>query len=137
MIRKTLYIILLLGVAILNCGGEKKEKTTGPVENKDHVIKTDPVINKNIGIKAKTSARTTIIVTKIGKKKSAVKFNHEYHSKIDGVPCKFCHHEGRQNDPCAKCHKGKKGKVAIHKNCIGCHKKMKKGPVKCSLCHKK
>ncbi len=131
MVRKTLYIILLLGVAFLTCGGENQEKSTDPV------VKKDPVVNKDIEIKSKPSTKTTITVTKIGKKKGPVKFNHKYHSKIESVACNFCHHQGRQNDPCAKCHKGKKGKKAIHKNCIGCHKKMKKGPVKCGSCHKK
>ena len=68
---------------------------------------------------------------KIGKKKGPVKFNHQVHSNIDKdkFPCRFCHHEGRPDDSCSKCHKGTKGKKAIHKNCIGCHKNMKKAPL--------
>ncbi len=76
-------------------------------------------------------------VTKIGKKKGPAIYSHVKHEKAGVKECKKCHHEGKQDDPCAKCHKGKKGKKAIHKNCKGCHKKMKKGPTKCKTCHLK
>ena len=85
----------------------------------------------------------SITVKKIGKKKSAVTFNHTKHKRYKygakKVKCKNCHHKGKMKDSCGKkgCHKGAKGKKAIHKNCITqCHKAQKKGPRKCKACHK-
>ncbi len=81
-------------------------------------------------------------------KKPAVKFAHEKH---EALACKDCHHtwEG-EGDPkkCSECHTGRKSgekinnKVALHKSCKDCHKKMKKagektGPSSCKACHKK
>ncbi len=76
-------------------------------------------------------------VTKIGSKKGPAIYSHTKHAKAGINDCKVCHHKGNQDDPCAKCHKGKKGKKEIHKNCKGCHKKMNKGPKSCKACHQK
>ncbi len=76
-------------------------------------------------------------VTKIGNKKGPAIYSHVKHEKAGINKCKDCHHQGNQNDPCAKCHKGKDGKKALHKNCKGCHKKMNKGPKGCNKCHQK
>ncbi len=53
-------------------------------------------------------------------------------------------HAKHQSLGCTKCHatdKGGKiegfGKDWAHKTCKGCHEEMKKGPTKCSECHKK
>lgn len=84
-----------------------------------------------------------------------------------GVTCGECHHDKdgkplalKQGDAvqkCMECHKeaGKPKKEkgmsaadfaklelkyyygAIHENCIGCHKKIAAGPVKCAECHPK
>lgn len=84
-------------------------------------------------------------------KKSAVKFPHAAHVKklkAKGVKCATCHHKKSADKTCgtAKCHaKPQKGvaactkaskKNAYHVSCIGCHKKMAKGPTKCKQCHK-
>lgn len=76
-----------------------------------------------------------------------VEFNHKLHSsKLD---CTRCHHDfdkfnnnrGGEGQPCDSCHKakGSRGmpslKDAFHRQCIGCHKAMKKGPVMCGECH--
>ena len=78
-------------------------------------------------------------VTKIGNKKGPAIYSHPIHEKKGVKECKTCHHQGKQDDPCAKCHKKDpiKGKKALHKNCKGCHKKMGAGPTKCNDCHQK
>jgi len=88
-------------------------------------------------IYAGTDAMT---IKKTGTKKGAVTFNHDAHAKVD--KCEACHHskedKGDKKVSCAKCHSDKLGMKAMHKNCIKqCHKKDKKGPVKCNDCHKK
>ncbi len=85
-------------------------------------------------------------------RKGPVSFNHEQHTKVVNGNCAECHHTYKgKGEPvaCSKCHKkhkeGKKPSLmrALHKNCMGCHKKMAKagkptGPArKCSGCHKK
>ena len=58
----------------------------------------------------------------------------------------FAHkdHAGRVAGDCTKCHATKAGgkiegfnKEKAHALCQGCHKEMKKGPTKCTECHKK
>ena len=81
-----------------------------------------------------------IKVTKIGNKKGPAIYSHPKHEKAGITNCKECHHQGNQDDPCAKCHdlkKDPKGKKHLHDNCKGCHQKMKKGPTKCNDCHQK
>lgn len=96
-------------------------------------------------------------------KKALVHFNHKKHNVDYGVACSDCHHvykdgkntwkEGDAVQKCDACHseakapKGDKSSKmekikkyhynAIHENCKGCHKEMKKGPTKCSECHPK
>ncbi len=98
-------------------------------------------------------------------KKSLATFSHAKHATDYKVGCGECHHDDqgkpldlKDGDPvqgCGECHKdfGKLSKAdkkmkkadkikkyyekAIHANCIGCHKKIKKGPKKCSECHPK
>ena len=96
--------------------------------------------------------------------KGLVEFSHKKHATDYGASCGECHHddkgkpldlkEGDSVQRCVECHKetGKKPKgeklkkkekimkyhkEALHANCIGCHKKQKKGPKKCSECHPK
>ncbi|MCD6429731.1 MAG: cytochrome c3 family protein [Deltaproteobacteria bacterium] len=83
-------------------------------------------------------------------KKPAVVYNHEKHSAAT-PDCKTCHHTWDGKDApkkCSECHTAKKdgkklsSKDALHKNCKGCHKTMKKagkktGPTSCKKCHKK
>jgi hypothetical protein len=74
-------------------------------------------------------------------KTGVVTFNHATHQTA--VPdCAACHHTGGF-EKCSSCHaKADDGakikyKSAIHNNCKGCHKEMKKGPTKCKECHVK
>lgn len=91
------------------------------------------------------------------------KLSHTKHSKEYKAQCKDCHHvykdgknvweEGQKVQKCSECHNvyklGKDLKdateeekklslyKAYHDNCKNCHKKEKKGPVKCDECHAK
>ncbi|MGE5188844.1 MAG: cytochrome c3 family protein [Gemmatimonadota bacterium] len=87
-----------------------------------------------------------IVIKEIQKTKPPVAFDHKAHgAKVK--ECKACHHKDEpgkeQKCSAAKCHgakaEGKKVdlKEAFHKQCKDCHKKEKKGPVKCDGCHKK
>ncbi len=90
--------------------------------------------------------------------KPGVGFSHKKHSVDYKISCTECHHnykdgknvwkEGDKVEKCITCHdmKKKKGKapkykIAMHKDCQGCHKKLKKakkptGPSKkCNQCH--
>lgn len=100
--------------------------------------------------------------------KSLVTFTHKKHNVDYKIPCADCHHiyEGGKNvwtedkpaAKCTTCHKEAKApkgekmpkadKIkkyyydAIHANCAGCHKDLKKagkptGPVSCKECHPK
>lgn len=56
-----------------------------------------------------------------------VEFDHRLHKSQ--LQCKECHPEGPKHMELDK--------ASAHKLCIGCHKKMAKGPsVHCSDCHK-
>ncbi|WP_068671711.1 cytochrome c3 family protein [Thermosulfurimonas dismutans] len=94
-------------------------------------------------------------------KKTTVTFSHHKHQEILNGNCGECHHsktadwkqvpykEGMKIEKCETCHnkshpnkKLNSVKKAMHANCKGCHKSMKKagkkhGPVKCTGCHKK
>ena len=98
-------------------------------------------------------------------KKAIVQFTHTKHAKDYKIACGEWHHDDagkplelKDGDPvqkCGDCHKefGKLAKAdkkmkkaakikkyqkeAVHANCIGCHKKEKKGPKKCAECHPK
>lgn len=78
-----------------------------------------------------------IKVTKVGDKKGPTIYSHSKHAAAGIKNCKECHHKGSVSDSCSKCHKGKDGMKALHDNCKGCHKKMKKGPTGCNDCHQK
>ncbi len=100
--------------------------------------------------------------------KTLVEFTHKKHAEDYAVACADCHHvyEGGQNvwkegDPvqkCQECHneptiQGEKRlppeqqklnlKIAIHDNCLGCHRTLKKdnpqttAPTTCAQCHPK
>jgi hypothetical protein len=93
----------------------------------------------------------TIVLDSCQKKKPAVTFPHQQHMKDLKIKCKECHHKGKPGTSCsaAKCHAGKAEgdkpgcaemslkKNPFHINCVGCHKKKKKGPKTCNACHKK
>lgn len=97
--------------------------------------------------------------------KKIVTFTHKKHADDYKIACGECHHDDngkplelKADDPvqkCGDCHSTfgktaksdrkmkKKDKIkkyqkeALHANCIGCHKKQKKGPKKCAECHPK
>ena len=90
-----------------------------------------------------------------GSAMGTVKFNHKAHTD-GGFSCEVCHHASKPEKPlgeeryqaCRNCHskaieKPMKTKVAFHAVgakegiCIDCHLSEKKGPSKCSDCHKK
>jgi hypothetical protein len=90
-----------------------------------------------------------------GSPMGAVKFNHKAHTD-GGWSCEVCHHASKPEKPlgevryqaCRDCHskaieKPMKTKVAFHAVgaksgiCVDCHLAEKKGPSKCSDCHKK
>lgn len=92
--------------------------------------------------------------------KGPVEFSHLSHAEDYGFSCDECHHdyvdgeniwkEGEWVNKCVECHDPcesddslKKLKVAFHKNCIGCHRKIKSewgstdAPYRaCKGCHK-
>jgi len=102
--------------------------------------------------------------------KKIVQFTHKKHVSAYKLKCGECHHDkegkpvtlkhGDNVDRCVKCHskpgeiKGKKAKGmsksekrsyhanALHDNCRGCHKELKKSgknpnaPTSCNKCHK-
>jgi hypothetical protein len=94
-------------------------------------------------------------------RKGPVPFEHEMHAEDYEVACDECHHifkEGKnvwkEGDPvqrCVACHDPsksegdvKKLRLAFHKNCKGCHRKLKKEGIsedapyrKCTDCHRK
>jgi len=108
-----------------------------------------------IGVAAKNPPKT-VKVSKCGKKKGPVTFNHQKHVKDNKISCVQCHHMAKDKkhkkdayNPCASCHAGKAGaknkygcaemspkKNPYHIKCVGCHKKLKKGPRSCRKCHK-
>ena len=94
-------------------------------------------------------------------RKGPVPFEHEVHLGDYEIACDQCHHDyedgenvWEEGDPvqkCASCHDPIKNqgdvknlRLAFHKNCKGCHKRLKKEGVsddapfrKCSGCHEK
>ncbi len=82
--------------------------------------------------------------------KAPVAFSHKGHATVE---CKDCHHKwdgAGAIQPCSAsgCHTdmaSKKGDASFYaafhskddKSCVGCHKKDKKGPTKCTECHPK
>ncbi len=84
-------------------------------------------------------------------KYAPMKFDHSKH--VEGIECATCHHKMAENPDmkCTSCHadtskEAKKTPEGHYKafhsskaeaSCLGCHKKMKKGPKKCNDCHTK
>ncbi len=117
------------------------------------VLITMGIMGMVTGLAAKAPPNK-ITIDKFKKKKSGVEFDHQAHSKKYKVKCVTCHHEvkdkKKQNVSCSTkgCHGAKKVKGKLgggetslkknhyHVNCVGCHKKQKKGPKKCKECHK-
>jgi hypothetical protein len=124
------------------------------------------MLNATIVFADKTEAPDEIIIhSKIwpAKKNQDAKFTHKKHVVEYKIECTQCHHvyedgkniwkQGEKVQKCEECHtNAKTGKElssateeekklslfkAIHDNCRGCHLKEKKGPTKCTECHKK
>ncbi|MDY6987790.1 MAG: cytochrome c3 family protein [Thermodesulfobacteriota bacterium] len=139
-------IISALGVAFLFAGVHATQQAP------DSVTMHSPVFEKH--------------------KKALVTFTHKKHNVDYKLPCADCHHvykdgknvwkEGDEVKKCMACHseakapKAKEGEPklskaekikkyyysAIHENCVGCHKALKKdakptGPSTCKECHPK
>jgi len=80
-------------------------------------------------------------------------FRHDEHNETAEIEeCNECHHvyddngnllddESSEDQRCADCHNletsGRKPALmkAFHKNCKGCHKEKKQGPIMCGQCH--
>jgi hypothetical protein len=69
-----------------------------------------------------------------------VNFDHKTHAEGYGLECIACHHV----EACSDCHRKEirdmqveEAKVALHKNCLGCHREVESGPRKCDECHHK
>jgi len=87
-----------------------------------------------------------VVLKEIQKTRAPVAFDHKAHTE-KVKECKECHHKDaagkEQKCSAADCHgaktDGKKVelKEAFHTQCKECHKKEKKGPVKCDECHPK
>lgn len=90
----------------------------------------------------------SFLIKDIGKhQRPLVLFNHKLHAKR--FDCSRCHHDYDANlnnrspegQPCDSCHQAKAQgampslKDAFHRECLGCHKTMKAGPVSCGACH--
>ena len=63
----------------------------------------------------------------------------EEHAEGYGLECIECHHV----ESCSHCHSKniqqievEESKVALHKNCLNCHRGMEVGPLQCDECHK-
>lgn len=106
------------------------------------------ILGLGAGLYAKDPPKK-VTIDKCKKKKSAVTFDHGKHAK-EIKDCKSCHHKGKEQQACssAGCHAGKAegkrpgceemspSKNPYHIKCMGCHKKMEKGPRGCADCHK-
>jgi hypothetical protein len=140
------FMASVLGVALLFAGVYAMEQAP------DTVTMHSPVFDKH--------------------KKGLVTFTHMKHHMDYKIPCADCHHvykegknvwkEGDEVQKCMYCHsepkapRAEKGESApskaekikkyyysaIHENCVGCHKALKKeakstGPTTCNACHPK
>lgn len=99
-------------------------------------------------------APESVTVDACKKKKPPVVFGHKKH--VDAkIACADCHHSQKdlkagaetEVQKCSACHLNPKDKALscqemspkknpFHVQCMGCHKKQKKGPTKCTECHK-
>ncbi|MDY6951719.1 MAG: cytochrome c3 family protein [Thermodesulfobacteriota bacterium] len=146
--KKALLVLMVaaLGVAFLFAGVYATQQAP------DNVTMHSPVFEKH--------------------KKALVTFTHKKHNVDYKIACADCHHvykdgknvwkEGDEVKKCMACHSeakapkakegapklSKKEKIkkyyysAIHENCVGCHKALKKaakptGPTACKECHPK
>jgi len=93
-------------------------------------------------IKKHPKTKEVFILDDLSEKYGSVTFLHKGHIKM-GIECGSCHHIlGEKPKACKACHikpyKNTPGlRGAYHRKCLACHSKMKKGPLKCTGCHKK
>ena len=98
---------------------------------------------------------TTVVLK--GNPMGGVKFDHAKHQKLAADKCETCHHASKAEKPrkakqekCQTCHTKEAtapmkttAKLAFHDGmakkgtCVDCHVAQKKGPAKCTDCHKK
>ena len=101
------------------------------------------------------AAPAKVTLKDAAKKQPAVTMDHAAHVKV--TKCETCHHTQKgltekstdEVAKCSSCHLNPKDaktpsmaemsmtKNPFHIGCIGCHKDGKKGPTKCTECHKK
>jgi hypothetical protein len=126
----------------LTCAACHTARTVGSTENvnkadrADKVDKTDKV-DKVVNL----TAPDVIALTKTGRTKPQILFNHAMHTKYPGITCVQCHHTGN-NVNCSRCHSAKdkddviRLKTAFHQQCHDCHRHTS-GPKACGRCHSK
>jgi hypothetical protein len=102
------------------------------------MIKGNMRLGYDIEAKIKTPPKIHVFQTDY-KGGTQIVFNHEQHSQGYGLECIECHHV----ESCSHCHQKKiiqvdleEAKVALHKNCLNCHRGMEVGPRQCDECHK-
>ena len=165
--RHALFSVVWLSSALfiisgLGCKGERQES----VEEKDIPSIEDTKMVPKTG----DATKEMIIVSSLFKThtKGEVRFTHERHAKDYNIACDECHHvykdgknvwqQGMPVEKCQDCHdeatvKGEKKlapdvqkrnlKLAFHKNCVTCHRNVKKenpettAPTTCTTCHKR
>jgi hypothetical protein len=102
------------------------------------LIRANMRLSYDIEAKVKTPPKVHVFQTQY-KGGTQIVFNHEAHSKDMGLECIECHHV----ESCDHCHSKEiqqveveELKVALHKNCLNCHRTMEVGPRQCDECHK-
>jgi DnaJ-class molecular chaperone len=128
-------IVFAFAAAIM-MGSGAIAQTTKSGDVKDTLEIKDPLFKKLHQVSALSSPTSSI---RLISRSSATECHHVIK---DG---KNVWKEGDKVAMCSSCHKSptkNEGKTlslknAFHKNCQGCHKKMKKGPKKCNQCHPK
>ncbi len=113
------------------------------------------VVCLSVTVALADKAPATVTICDAAKKQAPVVFPHEKHTTLVKT-CDTCHHTNKgltadskvKVEKCSACHLKAQGKVAtmsdmslqknpMHLRCVGCHKEQKKGPVACTVCHKK
>lgn len=96
-------------------------------------------------VMAEQAPGTVVLKASMG----GVKFDHAAHAKA--TKCDVCHHAAKEgkalsspHEKCVDCHTAApaapvkaNNKTVFHNTCIECHKKVSKGPQKCTECHDK
>ncbi|MCE5273312.1 cytochrome c family protein [bacterium] len=102
------------------------------------LIRANMRLGYNIEAKIKQPPKVHVFQTQY-KGGTQIVFDHETHVQGYGLECIECHHV----ESCDHCHSKEINmveveelKVALHKNCLNCHRAMEVGPRECDECHK-